>query len=112
MTIEEHCSKPLSKVKVVFPGDIRNNMCYAWMMGAAKLGMHFVALGPETLAKQMDSAVVRAAFAEAQKNGGLIEISDHMEDLRGRTSFTATSGPPWARRSRSPSGYGCSPPTG
>ena len=83
MTIEEHCSKPLSKVKVVFPGDIRNNMCYAWMMGAAKLGMHFVALGPETLAKQMDSAVVRAAFAEAQKNGGLIEISDHMEDLRG-----------------------------
>ena len=42
MTIEEHCKKPLNKIKVVFPGDVRNNMCYAWMMGAAKLGMHFV----------------------------------------------------------------------
>ena len=39
MTIEEHCKKPLNKIKVVFPGDVRNNMCYAWMMGAAKLGM-------------------------------------------------------------------------
>ena len=29
MTIEEHCKKPLNKVKVVFPGDVRNNMCYA-----------------------------------------------------------------------------------
>ena len=33
MTIEEHCAKPLREVKVVFPGDIRNNMCYAWMYG-------------------------------------------------------------------------------
>ena len=26
MTIEEHCHKPLNQVKVVFPGDVRNNM--------------------------------------------------------------------------------------
>ena len=51
MTIEEHCRKPLSQVKVVFPGDVRNNMCYAWMIGAAKMGMHFVGLGPEKLAR-------------------------------------------------------------
>jgi hypothetical protein len=37
MTIEEHCAKPLNRVKVVFPGDVRNNMCYAWMIGAAKM---------------------------------------------------------------------------
>ena len=65
------------------PGDVRNNMCYAWMMGAAKLGMHFVAMGPEELAKQMDQEVVQSTFAEARKNGGLIEITDHMEDLKG-----------------------------
>ena len=29
MTIEEHCKKPLNKIKVVFPGDVRNNMCSA-----------------------------------------------------------------------------------
>ena len=83
MTIEEHCKKPLNKIKVVFPGDVRNNMCYAWMMGAAKLGMHFVAMGPEELAKQMDQEVVQSTFAEARKDGGLIEITDHAEDLKG-----------------------------
>ena len=83
MTIEEHCKKPLNKIKVVFPGDVRNNMCYAWMMGASKLGMHFVAMGPEELAKQMDQEVVQSTFAEARKNGGLIEITDHAEDLKG-----------------------------
>ena len=46
MTIEEHCAKPLKDVKVVFPGDVRNNMCYAWMYGCAKMGMHFVVSAP------------------------------------------------------------------
>ena len=82
ITIEEHCKKPLNKIKVVFPGDVRNNMCYAWMMGAAKLGMHFVAMGPEELAKQMDQEVVQSTFAEARKNGGLIEITDNMNDIK------------------------------
>ena len=82
MTIEEHCGKPLNKIKVVFPGDVRNNMCYAWMIGAAKMGMHFVALGPEELAKEMDRDLIKRVFAEARANGGLIEITDHMEDLK------------------------------
>ena len=82
LTIEEHCHKPLNKVKVVFPGDVRNNMCYAWMIGAAKMGMHFVAMGPEELAKEMDKDLINRVFAEARKNGGLIEITDHMEDVK------------------------------
>ena len=72
LTIEEHCAKPLNKVKVVFPGDVRNNMCYAWMIGAAKMGMHFVALGPADLAKEMDQALVKRVFETARENGGLI----------------------------------------
>ena len=83
LTIEEHCHKPLNQVKVVFPGDVRNNMCYAWMIGAAKMGMHFVALGPEELAREMDKDLINRVFAEARKNGGLIEITDHMEDVKG-----------------------------
>ena len=82
MTIEEHCKKPLNKIKVVFPGDVRNNMCYAWMIGAAKMGMHFVALGPEELAREMDKDLIKRVFAKARANGGLIEITDHMEDLK------------------------------
>ena len=80
MTIEEHCHKPLNQVKVVFPGDVRNNMCYAWMIGAAKMGMHFVAMGPEQLAKEMDKALIQRVFATARENGGLIEITVLMND--------------------------------
>lgn len=82
MTIEEHVNKPLNQVKIVFPGDVRNNMCYAWMIGAAKMGMHFVAMGPEELAREMDTALVKRVFAEARENGGLIEITDSQKDLK------------------------------
>ena len=83
LTIEEHCHKPLNQVKVVFPGDVRNNMCYAWMIGAAKMGMHFVAMGPEELAKEMDKDLIQRVFATARENGGLIEITDNRNDLKG-----------------------------
>ena len=82
MTIEEHCQKPLNKVKVVFPGDVRNNMCYAWMIGCAKMGMHFVGLGPEELAREMDQALLKRVFATARENGGLIEITDDKSCLK------------------------------
>lgn len=45
--------------------------------------MHFVAMGPEELAKQMDKDVVNSTFAEARENGGLIEITDNKADLKG-----------------------------
>ena len=82
MTIEEHCKKPLREVKVAFPGDVRNNMCYAWMIGAAKMGMRFTAIGPEKLCREVDPAIRDAAFAEARRNGGLIEISDNLDDVK------------------------------
>ncbi len=83
MTIEEHCHKPLRQVKVVFPGDVRNNMCYAWMMGAAKMGMHFVGIGPKELADEMDQDLVRRVQAVAAGTGARVEISADMKDVRG-----------------------------
>ena len=84
MTIEEHCAKPLNKVKMVFPGDVRNNMSRAWMIGAAKMGMHYVALGPESMARELDGAFLKEVFAVARENGGLIEITDQADDaLKG-----------------------------
>lgn len=81
MTIEEHCDKPLNKVKVVFCGDIRNNMSYAWMYGCAKMGMHYVAYGPEEL--EVDEQVLAAARAVAEQTGGTIEISHSSDCLKG-----------------------------
>ena len=81
LTIEEHLDKPLNKAKVVFCGDIRNNMCYAWMYGCAKMGMHFVAYGPSAL--QVDEKVLAAATAVAAQTGAVIEVSDQIEAIRG-----------------------------
>lgn len=83
LTIEEHIAKPLSRVKVVFVGDVRNNMAYAWMYGCAKMGMHFVAYGPEELADQVDSDVLAGARAVAETTGAVIEVSTDESCLRG-----------------------------
>lgn len=83
MTIEEHVSKPLNKVKVVFCGDIRNNMSYAWMYGCAKMGMHFVAYGPQVLADQMDKDIIEKVNAVAAETGATIEISSTPDCLKG-----------------------------
>lgn len=83
LTIEEHCPKPLNKVKVVFPGDVRNNMCYAWMIGAAKMGMHFVGLAPEELCAQVDQKLLEDMRALAEENGGCIEITSDRASLKG-----------------------------
>ena len=80
LTIEEHCAKPLSKVKVVFCGDIRNNMCYAWMYGCAKMGMHFVAYGPSSL--KVDEKVLAAANEVAAATGAVIEVSDDISAVK------------------------------
>ena len=83
MTIEEHCAKPLREVKVVFPGDVRNNMCYAWMYGCAKMGMHFVGLGPRELMDGVDPNVMVRVRRVAQDTGATIEITDDFSSLKG-----------------------------
>jgi len=83
LTIEEHVAKPLNKVKVVFCGDIRNNMSYAWMYGCAKMGMHYVAYGPAELAEQVDKDVVAKAQEVAKATGAVIEIRSDEECLVG-----------------------------
>ena len=83
MTMEEHIAKPLKECKVVFVGDIRNNMCYAWMYGCAKMGMTFVGYGPRELIAQVDASVLRKVEAVAQETGASISLSDDMADIKG-----------------------------
>jgi len=81
MTIKEYVKKPFSEVKVVFCGDIRNNMSYAWMYGSAKTGIHFTAFGPEELAPD-EAVIARARFA-AKDTGATIEWSPDPDCLKG-----------------------------
>lgn len=82
LTMEEHISKPLNKCKVVFVGDVRNNMAYAWMYGCAKMGMHFVAYGPQELCQQVDAEVVERARAVAEDTGAVIEVSSDIASIK------------------------------
>ncbi len=83
LTIEEHVAKPLNKVKVVFVGDVRNNMAYAWMYGCAKMGMSFVAYGPQELIDDMDPKVIAAVNEVAEYTGAKIETCSDASCLEG-----------------------------
>lgn len=64
--------------KFVFTGDIRNNVCYGLMYGAAKMGMHFVALGPKDL--HIDDEVLHYCQEQAKLSNGKIEVLDNIEE--------------------------------
>jgi ornithine carbamoyltransferase len=81
MTMEEHIAKPLNKTKVIFCGDIRNNMAYAWMYGCAKMGVHFVAYGPDEL--EVDKNVLAESRKAAAETGAVIEVSSDPACLKG-----------------------------
>jgi len=83
LTIEEHIAKPLNKIKVVFCGDVRNNMSYAWMYGCAKMGMHFVAYGPQTLIDDIDKDILARVNEVAAATGAKIELCSTPECLKG-----------------------------
>ncbi len=83
LTIEENIPKPLWKVKVVFVGDVRNNMSYAWMYGCAKMGMSFVAYGPQELVDEVDKDVLARVKEVADYTGASIELSSDPSCLEG-----------------------------
>ena len=106
LTIEEHVAKPLNKVKVVFCGDVRNNMAYAWMYGCAKMGMHFVACAPKKYFP--DQKLIDTCQTIAAQTGAVLEfIEDPMAATQGAsviyTDVWVSMGEPvevWAERIR------------
>jgi ornithine carbamoyltransferase len=83
LTMEEHIHKPLNQCKVVFMGDVRNNMAFAWMYGCAKMGMHFVACGPQVLADEIDPKLLERVREVCAQTGAVIEVTDKLSALAG-----------------------------
>ncbi|MBN4074339.1 ornithine carbamoyltransferase [bacterium AH-315-E09] len=80
LTVMEHVDKPLNKVKFVYVGDARNNMGNSLMIGAAKMGMHFVALAPKSL---FPSEELVAEMKEiAKETGAIIELTENIDDVK------------------------------
>ena len=83
LTMEEHIAKPLKRCKLVFVGDVRNNMCYALMYGCCKLGMSFVGYGPKELIDGADPKVLEQVEREARKTGASILLTNDRQRLEG-----------------------------
>ncbi|MDE5995019.1 MAG: ornithine carbamoyltransferase [Oscillospiraceae bacterium] len=77
LTIREHFGT-LSGKKLVYMGDARYNMGNSLMVGAAKMGMHFVACAPEKYFP--DGELVKECMKIASETGAVIEfIEDPMK---------------------------------
>jgi ornithine carbamoyltransferase len=76
MTIKEHFGS-LNGIKLVYMGDARYNMGNSLMVGAAKMGMHFVACAPEKYFPNKE--LVAECQSIAKETGAVLEfISDPM----------------------------------
>ena len=82
LTIQEHFGK-LRGVKLVYLGDARFNMGNSLMVGCAKMGMHFVGIGPKSLIDGIDQKIMQEVQRVAAQTGAKIEISDDMRAVEG-----------------------------
>lgn len=81
LTLMENTTKPLSKCKLAFCGDTRNNVAYCLMYICAKLGIHYVGWGPKELAPAAD--VVEYCRSVAAETGAVVEFGEDISLLKG-----------------------------
>jgi len=95
LTVQEYVAKPLNKVKFVYAGDARNNMGNSLMIGAAKLGMDFVALAPKELFPE--EALVEEMLEVCKTTGGTITLTENIDDVKGADVLILTFGFLWVK---------------
>lgn len=76
LTIREHFGK-LDGIKLVYMGDARYNMGNSLMIGAAKLGLHFVACAPK--AYFPNEELIEKCRAIAKETGATLEFESDPE---------------------------------
>jgi ornithine carbamoyltransferase len=104
LTMIEHSDKPLSQISFAYMGDARNNMGNSLMVGAAKMGMDFRAVGPKEL--HPNEELVNTCREIAKETGAKITVTDQVaEGVKGvdflYTDVWVSMGEPaeeWARR--------------
>lgn len=76
LTIREHFGK-LDGIKLVYMGDARYNMGNSLMIGAAKLGLHFVACAPEEYFPAAE--LIEKCLSIAKETGAVLEFESNPE---------------------------------
>lgn len=77
LTIMEYSGKPLSEVKLAYLGDARNNVANSLLVIAAKLGMDFRSVAPQSL--QPPKELLQQAQQIASRTGARIAVTDDIE---------------------------------
>ncbi|MCD4744887.1 MAG: ornithine carbamoyltransferase [Bacteroidales bacterium] len=77
LTMIEHSDKPLHKISFCFLGDACNNVGNSLMVGAAKMGMDFRAVAPETA--QPNKELIAQCMEIAKETGAKITITDNID---------------------------------
>jgi ornithine carbamoyltransferase len=76
-TMLEHSDQPLSQVKFAYLGDARNNMGNSLLVGAAKMGMDFRSVAPQSV--QPNRELVAQAQEIAKDTGARIAVTDDLD---------------------------------
>ena len=87
MTIMEHFGD-LKGLTLAFVGDTRNNVANSLMAMSAKMGMNFIACGPDEL-KPSDEIVAKCKLI-AEKNGSTITVTSDIAELDGKADVIYT----------------------
>ncbi|MCI6207430.1 MAG: ornithine carbamoyltransferase [Corynebacterium glucuronolyticum] len=78
LTLEENFPDGISGKKLVFMGDAHNNVANSLMVVCAKLGLHFVACGPE--ANMPADDLVRTCTEIAAETGGSVTLTSDVDE--------------------------------
>ena len=81
MTIEEHFGH-LEGLTLAFVGDARNNVANSLMAMSAKMGVNYIACGPEEL--RPSDEIVEKCKPIAEKNGCTITVTSDLAALDGK----------------------------
>ena len=87
MTIEEHFGR-LDGLTLAFVGDTRNNVANSLMAMSAKMGVNFIACGPNHL--RPDEEVIEKCQEVAVRNNCTITITDDLNVLNGNADVIYT----------------------
>lgn len=78
LTLEENFPEGIKGKKFVFMGDAENNVANSLMVVCAKLGLHFVACGPEE--RMPNAELVSTCMDLARESGGSVTLTSSVEE--------------------------------
>lgn len=78
LTLEENFPEGIKGKKLVFMGDAENNVANSLMVVCAKLGLHFVACGPEE--RMPNAELVTTCMDLARGSGGSVTLTSSVEE--------------------------------